>query len=88
MVQLKIYRPQTIEVRNRIAEEIRGTEEIFYVCNANEYKLLKEISEEKFNSLDIHSEEHEIGNILLYETGETFILDGLGYLRVDFKYVN
>lgn len=79
---MKIYRPQTIEVRNRIAEEI------FYVCNANEYKLLKEISEEKFNSLDIHSEEHEIGNILLYETGETFILDGLGYLRVDFKYVN
>lgn len=85
---MKIYRPQTIEVRNCIAEEIRGTEEIFYVCNANEYKLLKEISEEKFNSLDIHSEEHEIGNILLYETGETFILDGLGYLRADFKYVN
>ena len=42
----------------------------------------------KFNLLDIHSEEHEIGNILLYETGETFILDGLGYLRADFKYVN
>lgn len=37
---MKIYRPQTIEVRNRIAEEIRGTEEIIYVCNANEYKLL------------------------------------------------
>lgn len=33
---MKIYRPQTIEVRNRIAEEIRGTEEIFmYVMQMN-----------------------------------------------------
>lgn len=88
VTQMKIYIPQTIEVRNRVTEEIGGTKEADYVCNANEYKLLREISEEEFDSLDIHSEEHEIGNILLYETGEAFILDGLGYFRVVFKYVN
>ena len=45
---MKIYIPQTIEVRNRVTAEIGGTKEADYVCNANEYKLLREISEEEF----------------------------------------
>lgn len=85
---MKIYIPQTAEVRNRVIKEISGTEEFDYICNANEYRLLRELSEEEFNALDIHSEEHEIGNVLVYETGESFILDGLGYFRVDFKQIN
>lgn len=85
---MKIFTPQTAEVRNRVIKEISGTEEFDYICNANEYRLLRELSEEEFNSLDIHSEEHEIGNVLVYETGESFILDGLGYFRVKFVPIN
>lgn len=85
---MKIYIPQTAEVRNRVIEEIRGTEEIDYICNANEYRLFRELSEEEFDTLSIHSAEHEIGNVLVYETGEAFVLDGLGYFRVDFKPIN
>lgn len=85
---MKIYIPQTAEVRNRVIEEISGTEEFDYICYTNEYRLLRELSEEEFSSLDIHSEAHEIGNVLVYETGESFILDGLGYFRVDFKQIN
>lgn len=85
---MKIYIPQTAEVRNRVINEISGTEEFDYICNSNEYRLLRELSEEEFDLLDIHSEEHEIGNVLVYKTGELFILDGLGYFRVDFKPIN
>lgn len=85
---MKIFTPQTAEVRNRVIKEISGTEEFDYICNANEYRLLRELSEEEFNSLDIHSEEHEIGNVLVYEIGESFILDGLGYFRVKFVPIN
>ena len=80
--------PVNDDVRNRVAEEISGTVEFDYACNANEYKLLKELSEEEFNSLDIHSEEYEPGNVLVYETGEAFVLDGLGYFRIIFKPTN
>lgn len=82
---MKIYIPKTAEVRNRMIEEVSGTEEFDYICNKNEYVFLRELSEEEFNSLDIHSEEHEIGNVLVYKTCESFILDGLGYFRVDFE---
>jgi len=85
---MKIYIPQTAEVRNRVINEISGTEEFDYICNSNEYRLLRELSEEEFDLLDIHSEEHEIGNVLVYKTGKSFILDGLGYFRVDFKPIN
>lgn len=85
---MKIFTPQTAEVRNRVIKEISGIEEFDYICNANEYRLLRELSEEEFDSLDIHSEEHEIGNVLVYETGESFILDGLGYFRVKFVPIN
>ena len=85
---MKIYIPKTAEVRNRVVEEVDRTEEFDYICNANEYKLLRELSEEEFNTLDIHSDEHEVGNVLVYETGESFMLDGLGYFRVDFKQIN
>ncbi len=85
---MKIYIPKTAEVRNRVVEEVDGTEEVDYICNANEYKLLRELSEEEFDTLDIHSVEHEVGNVLVYETGESFMLDGFGYFRVDFKQIN
>lgn len=85
---MKIYIPKTAEVRNRVVEEVNGTEEFDYICNANEYKLLRELSEEEFDTLDIHSVEHEVGNVLVYETGESFMLDGFGYFRVDFKQIN
>ena len=85
---MKIYTPKNNELRKRIVEEISGKEEFDYICNQNEYTFLRELSEEEFNSLDIHSKEHEIGNVLIYETGETFVLDGLGYFRVEFKQKN
>lgn len=85
---MKIYIPKTAEVRNRVVEEVDETEEFDYICNANEYKLLRELSEEEFDTLDIHSVEHEVGNVLVYETGESFMLDGFGYFRVDFKQIN
>lgn len=85
---MKIYTPKNNEIRNRVVKEVGGTKEFDYMCNANEYELLRELSEEEFDLLDIHSEEHEIGNVLVYKTGELFILDGLGYFRVDFKPIN
>lgn len=87
---MKIYMPINDEVRNRVAEEVSGEEEFDYICNKNEYKFLRELSEEEFNSLDIRSKEHEIGNVLIYEAGEygageTYILDGTGYFKIKFE---
>lgn len=85
---MKIYTPKNNEIRNRVVKEVGGTKEFDYMCNANEYELLRELSEEEFNSLNIHSSEHEIGNILIYESGEAYILDGLGYFRIKFELLN
>ena len=82
---MKIYAPNNNEIRNRVAAEISGTTEFDYTCNSNEYHLLKEMKEEEFNTLDINSEEHETGNVLVYGTDETYILDELGYFRIKFE---
>lgn len=85
---MKIYIPKNNEIRNRVVREISGTEEFNYTCNKNEYKFFRELSEEEFNSLSIHSKEHESGNVLFFKNGEIYILDGLGYFRVKFESVN
>ena len=85
---IKIYVPRNDEIRARITNEISGTEELDYTCAGDEYKFLKELSEDEFNALDIHSKEHETGNILVYQTGEVCILDGLGYLKIKFEPVD
>ena len=82
---MKIYIPKNNKIRSRIVEEVNGKEEFDYICNKNEYTLLRELSEEEFNSLDVHSEEHEPGNVLLYTADKSYILDGLGYFRVNFQ---
>lgn len=82
---MKIYIPQSDEIRERVVREISGEEEFDYTCNKNEYLFLREISEEEFNSLDIHSSEHEVGNVLTYDNNETYILDGLGYFKINFE---
>lgn len=85
---MKIYVPQNNEIRERVAKEISGHEDFDYTCNQNEYEFLKEISEEEYLSLGVNSKEHMIGNVLVYENNEIFILDGLGYFRVAFKPTN
>lgn len=82
---MKVYVPRNDEIRNRITEEISGREESDYTCNKNEYMFLRELSDKEFDSLDIHSKEHEVGNVLVYESGDICILDGLGYFRIRFE---
>ena len=81
---MQIYVPRNNDSRNRILNEISENEEFEYTCNKNEYQFWKEISEEEYDSLDIHSKEHEVGNVLVYSNGECFILDGLGFFRIKF----
>lgn len=82
---VKIYIPKNDEIKNLIVKEVSGKEEFNYICNKNEYDFLREISQEEFDSLGVQSKEHEIGNVLVYETGATYILDGLGYFKINFE---
>ena len=81
---MQIYVPKNNDIRERVANEIKGKEEFDYTCNINEYQFFEEISEEEFDSLGIYSKEHEIGNVLIYANNEAYILDGLGFFRVNF----
>lgn len=82
---IKIFVPQNSEIRNRIVKEVSGTEEFDYICNKNEYTFFRTLSEEEFDSLDIHSKEHMTGNVLVYESGAVYVLDGIGYFKVKFE---
>lgn len=81
---MKIYIPKNDEIRERIANEVSFSEE-YYTCNRNEYQFLKELSEKEYIHLPINTEEHKVGNVLIFDNGEICILDGLGYFKVDFK---
>lgn len=84
---MQIYLPQNNDIRERVMREISGDEEFNFTCNKNEYQFWKEMSEEEYDSLDIHSKEHEVGNVLIYDNGECFILDGLGFFRINFEFI-
>lgn len=85
---MKIYVPKNDEIRERVVKEISGHEEFDYICNQNEYEFLKEISEEEYYSLGVDSKERMVGNVLVDENNEVFILDGFGYFRVAFEPTN
>ena len=85
---MRIYVPKNDEIRERVVKEINGHEEFNYTCNQNEYEFLKDIPEEEYLSLGIDSKEHMVGNVLVYENNEVFILDGLGYFRIIFIPIN
>lgn len=42
------------------------------------------MSVEEFFSISIYTKEYEIENVLIYEDGNIFILDELGYLQIKF----
>lgn len=64
---MKIYVPATEEVKNDIIMDIE--EDFFLVYNEHDFTFWKEISEE-FNSLKTCSEEHSMGNLLIFDGGE------------------
>ena len=82
---IKIYVPKNDVIRERIVNEICGTDEIDYVCRQDEYEFWKQLSQEEYGSLDVHSNEHKAGNVLVYEDNTAYVLDGIGYLRVKFE---
>ena len=81
---IKIYIPKTDEIREKILEKVEGTEEKDSFFNKNNFHFWKELSKEEFDSLSIHSKEHTPGNVLIFENNETWILDGLGYCKIQF----
>lgn len=82
---MQIYVPKNNNIRERIVSEISTNDGLDFTCSKKEYKFWKEISEEEYDSLDIHSKEHEAGNVIIYNNGECFILDGLGIYRINFE---
>lgn len=89
---MKIYVPKTAEIRKKVVSDCddknfdgeENTKDELYTCESNEFIYFKSISTKEFDNLPICSTEHEMGNIILCNDGETFLLDGYGYCRVIF----
>ena len=83
---MKIFIPKNEQIKERILNEVEKSRGNDYLYKKVDYQFYRELSTEKFDAVDIHSKEHMTGNVLIYDDGETFILDGMGYCRVKFKF--
>jgi hypothetical protein len=85
---MKIFIPKNKQIKEHIEDAICNTisqeKECDYIGNKSDYKLYREMPQEEFDKLGIETTEHAIGNVLVYEDGQTFILDGFGYFRIKF----
>ena len=84
---MEIFIPKNEQIKEYIENAIcvARTLECDYIGNKCDYKLYKKMTQEEFDTLGIETTEHSIGNILVYEDGQTFILDGFGYFRIKFE---
>lgn len=84
---MKIYIPKNKDIKENIIEQISisNEKECDYIGCSSDYWFYKELTQEEFDALPIHSKEHEAGNVLVYENGQVFILDGFGYFRIKFE---
>lgn len=48
---------------------ISNEKECDYIGCNSDYQFYKELTQEEFDALPIHSKEHEAGNVLVYENG-------------------
>lgn len=80
---MKIYVPNTEEIKNNILLDIENNK--FLIYSEHDFTFWKEIPEDEFNTLNICSEEHSVGNLLVFDDNTTFILDGIGYCRVNLQ---
>lgn len=80
---MKIYVPNTEEIKNKIKNDIKNDN--FLIYSEHDFTFWKEISEYEFNTLEICSLEHMMCNLLIFDDQTTFILDGIGYVRVNLQ---
>jgi hypothetical protein len=86
---MKIYIPKNKDIKENIIEQIciciSNEKEGDYIGCHSDYQFYKELTQQEYDTLPIHSKEHEAGNVLVYEDGQIFILDGFGYFRIKFE---